>query len=62
MNKLFEIKIQANNNRLSKICGSFLLLYVICASVLQKEPGARFSNVLVTFRARIQIFKSKYKE
>ena len=26
------------------------------------SPGARFSNVPVTFRARNQIFKSKYKE
>ena len=25
-------------------------------------PGARFSKVPVTFRARNQIFKSKYKE
>ena len=28
----------------------------------QPEPGARFSKVPVTFRARNQIFKSKYKE
>ena len=27
-----------------------------------KGPGARFSKVSVTFRARNQIFKSKYKE
>ena len=26
------------------------------------RPGARFSKVPVTFRARNQIFKSKYKE
>ena len=26
------------------------------------SPGARFSNVPVTFRTRNQIFKSKYKE
>ena len=30
--------------------------------ILSMGPGARFSKVAVTFRARNQIFKSKYKE
>ena len=30
--------------------------------ILTAEPGARFSKVPVTLRARNQIFKSKYKE
>ena len=33
-----------------------------CQQVENSRPGARFSKVPVTFRARNQIFKSKYKE
>ena len=32
------------------------------ATPCNKGPGARFSKVPVTLRARNQIFKSKYKE
>ena len=33
-----------------------------CVPPTALNPGARFSKVPVTFRARNQIFKSKYEE
>ena len=34
----------------------------VCDNQSALRPGAHFSKVPVTFRARNQIFKSKYKE
>ena len=39
-----------------------LVPYVFLCPIVSQTSGARFSKVPVTFRARNQIFRSKYKE
>ena len=46
----------------TKGTSSFQIERLLICGDIAKNPGARFSKVPVTFRARNQIFKSKYKE
>ena len=40
----------------------YMVVFYVRGTCLPTCPGARFSKVTVTFQARNEIFKSKYKE